>query len=239
VIRVASCQRPILALLILLAPAAGAAPISVAGFTFVDGEVAFADDAWLVSGSGVRFNCTTGGTAASSFAEALSGSDLTQCVNVAGGGDGVVEVLFTNNSILNGTGADLVVFELSGPQSPGTPDPRERFELSVFDGSLFSPFTAFDPIATGFGTPDPTLNVFAVEVDLSAFGIAPGAPVDRVRLHLFDNRLGSKGADIAALGALNSGVPVPEPSSALLCLLGLLSLAARRPTPMSPPPVKS
>jgi hypothetical protein len=214
---------------ILLAPAfASAIPINVGGFTFDVGELAFADDASYVSGSGLRFTCTAGGTAASSFGEALSGSDLTQCVNVSGGGDGVVEVLFTDNSISNGNGTDLVIFEVSGPQSPGTPDARERFEVSVFDGSTFSAFAAFDPVATGFGTPDPTLDVFAIEIDLSSFGLGAGATIDRVRLHLFDNGLGSKGADIAALGAVNSGPPVPEPSTALLLAFGLLALAAWR-----------
>ena len=217
--------------LLIVSTGAQAASISVAGFTFAGGEAAFADDALLVSGSGVRFTCTAGGTAAASFGDALAGSDLTQCVNVSGGGDGVVEVQFSNNSIVNDTGTDLVVFEVSGPQSPGTADPRERFELSVFDGSVFSPFTAFNPIATGFGTPDPTLDVFAVEIDLSAFGIGPGEQVDRIRLHLFDNGFGTKGADIAALGALNSGGSVPEPSSSFLLLLGLVCLAARSRAP--------
>jgi hypothetical protein len=180
----------------LAANLASAAPISVAGFTFDDGERAFADDAFLASGSGVRFNCTAGGTAASSFADALSGSDVTQCVNVSGGGDGIVEVVFTDNSIQNEPGTDLVIFEVSGPQTIGTADPRERFEVSIFDGSGFSSFMAYDPIATGFGTPDPTLDVFAVEIDLSLFGIAAGERVDRLRLHLFDNGLGSKGASL-------------------------------------------
>lgn len=208
--------------------AASAASITVGGFVFDAGEAAFADDAFLVSGSGVRFNCTAGGTAASSFAEALSGSGVTQCANVSGGGDGIVEVRFTDNSIVNGAGTDLVIFEVSGPQSPGTPDPRERFEVSILDGSTYSPFVAFDPVATGFGTPEPTLDIFAVQIDLSSFGIATGVSIDRVRLHLFDNGLGSKGADIAALGALNSGAPVPEPSTALLLGVGLAVLAACR-----------
>ena len=81
---------------------AHAVPISVGGFSFDAGEAAFADTASLVSGSGVRFNCTAGGTAATSYAEALSGSDVTQCVNVSGGGDGIVEVQFTDNSVKNG-----------------------------------------------------------------------------------------------------------------------------------------
>jgi hypothetical protein len=215
-----------LVLMISVPPSVSAAPITVGGFTFDAGEAAFADDAVLVSGSGVRFSCAAGVGAASSFAEALSGSDVTQCANVSGGGDGILEVLFNDNSIINGVGTDLVIFEVSGPQAVGTPDPRERFEVSVFDGTAYSSFTAFDPVATGYGTPDPTLDVFAVEIDLSAFGIAMGAQVDRVRLHLFDNGLGSKGADIAALGAVNSIALVPEPSTALLLGFGLLGLAA-------------
>jgi hypothetical protein len=81
------------ALLVSFSSSARGTPITVGGFTFPAGEVAFADDASFVSGSGVRSTCTAGGTAASSYAEALSGSDLTQCVNVAGGGDGIVEVV--------------------------------------------------------------------------------------------------------------------------------------------------
>ena len=134
----------VLGLVFWSAATASAVPITVGGFTFSAGEAAFADDASLVSGSGVRFTCTAGGAAASSLAEALSGSDVTQCANVSGGGDGIVEILFTDNSIVNGAGTDLVIFEVSGPQSPGTPDPRERFEVSIFDGSSFSSFSAFD-----------------------------------------------------------------------------------------------
>jgi hypothetical protein len=210
-------------MVIIPSSVASGAPIAVGGFTFSEGEVAFADDASLVSGS-VRFSCTAGGTAASSISEALSGSDVTQCVNTVGGGDGTVEVLFTDNSITNGPGTDLVIFEVSGFQSVGTPDPNERFEVSIFDGATYSGFASYDPVSTGYGTLDPSLYIFAVEIDLSDFGLAAGAITDRVRVHLFDVGGGSKAADIAALGALNSGAPVPEPSSGALVLLGLALL---------------
>jgi hypothetical protein len=218
----------VVALLLLQPVAAFASPISAGGFSFAAGEAAFADTASLLSGSGVRFTCTAGGVAASSYAEALAGSDTTQCVNVVGGGDGIVAVQFIDNAVQNGAGVDLIIFEVSGPKAPGTPDPAERFEVSIFNGDSFSPFVGFDPIATGFGTPDPTLDIFAVAIDLSSFGIAPGVSIDQLQLHLFDNGLGSKGADIAALGALNSIGPIPEPATAALLALGLVGLAAGR-----------
>jgi hypothetical protein len=84
-------MRLVLTTLIVLLPAtAFGAPLSVGGFTFAAGESAFADTASLVSGAGVRFNCAAGGAAASSYAEALSGSDVTQCVKQGQGG--VVEL---------------------------------------------------------------------------------------------------------------------------------------------------
>jgi hypothetical protein len=148
---------------------------------------------------------------------------------VALGGDGILEVAFLDNSIINGAGTDLVIFEFSGPKSVGTSDPREYFEVSVLDGTTYSAFVGFDPVATGYGISNPLdSNLFAVEIDLSSFGIALGAQVDRVRLHLFDNGLGSKGADILALGALNSGATIPEPSTALLMSLGLIGLGVKR-----------
>jgi len=67
---------------------------------------------------------------------------------------------------------------------------------------------------------------------LADFGLAAGAQTQRVRLHIFDVGLGTKSADIGALGALNSN-PVPEPTAVALLLLGiallpLLSMRTRR-----------
>jgi hypothetical protein len=125
-----------IAMVLLYAGAAAGAPITIGGFNFAAGEQAFADDAFLVSGT-IRL-CGGGFPVPSSVAEALSGSNVTDCVNNNTGNSGIVELLFTDNLIVNAAGADLVIFELSGPLSPGTPDPRERFELSVFDGTTFT-----------------------------------------------------------------------------------------------------
>ena len=212
---------------VMTATAVNAAPITIGGFTFSAGEVAFADDAFLVSGT-IRFTCATAAAGpAGSVAEALAGHDLERCVNNNTGNSGIVEAIFLDNSIENAPGPDLVIFELSGALPAGTPEPRENFGVSISDGSGFTAFSYFDPIATGTnscGDPSLCLDTFAVQIDLSDFGIADAALVDRVRLHIFDVGLGTKSADIAALGALNSVAPVPEPSTALLLLGGLLGV---------------
>lgn len=214
-------------LLLLWAGAASGAPITVGGFTFIDGEAAFADDAFLVSGT-IRM-CGGGFPPAPSIDVALSGANVTDCANNNTGNSGIVEVLFTDNAVVNGPGPDLVVFELSGSLAPGTPDPRERFELSIFDGTSFTPLQGFEPIATGFnscGDPTVCLDLFAVAIDLSAFGITDGATTDRLQLRIFDVGLGTKSADITAAGALNSQ-PVPEPSTLALVLLGFVGTTMR------------
>ena len=61
----------------------------------------------------------------------------------------------------------MVVFELSGHLEPGTPEPRERFGISIFDGVSFSSFVEFDPIATGLESFPGSLDIFIVEVDLT------------------------------------------------------------------------
>jgi hypothetical protein len=199
---------------------ATATPITVGGFVFDAGEIAFADDAILVSG------VITGGDE-TRIRTVLVGSDISDSFNTGDSGGGIVEVHFLDNSIVNGPGTDLVIFELSGDQPAGTPDPREIFGVSVFNGVEFPSFVTVTPIATGFPDPaDPTLDVFAVEVDIGAFGVPDGAATDRVRLHIFNANLGSKSADLTALGVLNSGAPVPEPSTPALLILGALLLRA-------------
>ncbi len=200
----------------LTAPVAMATPIELAGFTFEMGEQAFADDAFLVSGT-IRWWCVTPGLQpATSVAEALTGSDTDHCVNNDTGNSGVVEVVFVDNTIVNEAGVDLVIFEGSGTLPAGTPDPRERFGVAIFDGSAFTGFQYFDPISFGSG------GFFTVEIDLDAFGVASGGLVSRVQLHVFDVGLGTKSADISALGALNS---VPEASTGVLVSIGLMLLA--------------
>ena len=203
----------------IIAASVQATPIAVAGFTFADGERSFADDAFIVSG------VITGADNAG-VQRILVGSNIADSFNTGDSGGGIVEVRFLDNVVVNGPGTDLVIFELSGDQPPGTPDPREVFGFSVWNGTAFSSFTTMTPIATGFPDPaDATLDIFKIEIDLSSFGLLASASTDRVRLHIYNANLGSKSADLTALGAMNSS-PVPEPASGTLVATGLLALFA-------------
>jgi hypothetical protein len=91
----------------LFATSASAAPIGVGGFTFTEGEAAFADDAVLVSG------VITGADAAT-IKTVLVGSNIADSFNTGDSGGGIVEVLFTDNVIVNGTGTLRVVGRSTG-----------------------------------------------------------------------------------------------------------------------------
>ncbi len=200
----------------LVAGRVDATPLEVAGFVFADGERAFVDSASLVLG-------TVTGTTEEEVQSVLVGPDLGPSIRVITPDEAVIELVFEDNLMLNGDGTDLVIFERSGSgPAPGTPDPNERFGVSIFDGVSFSPFAYLDPVATGFPDPlgDTTLQIYVVEIDLSDFGLAAGATSDRFRIHLVDN-LASRSADPMGAAALNS---VPEPGTFVTLALGLACL---------------
>jgi hypothetical protein len=202
-----------------LATPAYSLPIVVAGFTFPAGEEAFADDTLNVSGPVLDPNTVR---------RVLTGSNIADSFNTGDSNPTVIEVRFIDNAIENGPGVDLIVFELSGDKPAGTPDPREIFDIAVWTGATFSAFARVAPVATGWNDPaDSTLDVFAVQVDLSTFGVPAGMVIDRVRVAVFNANLGSKSADLTGLGALHSVAPIPEPSSGVLVLFGLMFLARR------------
>jgi len=209
----------ILAAALFLPGVAAGTPLTVAGFTFSAGEEAFADDAVVVSG-------TVTGATAEQIRSTLAGSNLGDSIRVITPDIAVIEVSFSDNAIVNGSGTDLVIFELSGSGTPvGFADTNERFEISVLGSAGFSPFVEVVPVNTGFLAPhDATLSAYVVEIDLATFGFEAGEVTDRVQIRLVDH-LETRSADPTALGALNS---VPEPSTGLLLALGLLSLTAVR-----------
>ena len=115
--------------LCLLAMSAFASPINVGGYSF-SSEAAFADEAFLVSGT-IRFTCLGGGWGvnppASTVAEAVAGSDLSHCVNHNTGNSGIVEAVFSNNLILNDAQISLSLSFLVRLQ-PGRQIPERTLE---------------------------------------------------------------------------------------------------------------
>jgi len=199
--------------LVLLPRLASGTPITVAGFTFAEGEQAFADDVIFVGGPLLDMNLVRA---------ALIGSDLPGSFNTGDSNPTLLEIRFTDNAIQNGPGVDLVIFERSGSKPLGSPDPREIFDISVYNGASFQPYLTVTPISTGF------TDTFAVQVDLGSFGVAPGVIVDRIRVAVYNVNLGSKSADLTAVGALHSVAAIPEPSTLMLTLLGLLGVQVLR-----------
>lgn len=204
--KIAVCS---LALSFVIASAAEASPITVGGFTFTEGEAAFADAATVVSG-------TVTGATATEVNDTLVGSGVGDSIRVITPDVAVIEVLFSDNAIENGLGTDLIVFELSGSApAAGFADVNERFEVSLLISGAFTSFVEVVPISTGVIAPhDSTLAVYAVEIDLDDFGASPGGHVDRLQIRLIDH-LVTRSADPTAFGALHSA---PEPRLVLLAL---------------------
>lgn len=179
------------------------AAVTIAGFTFNAGAQAFADDAFVTSGS------VTGADAAT-VRSVLVGSNTEDSIRVTTPDVAEIEVSFSDNAISNGAGTDLVIFERSGSTFPvGSADPNERFELAIWHGAAFTPFVSVDPVNTGTVSPsDPTLSLYVVEIDLDDFGFATAETTQRIKIRLVDN-LVSRSADPTAFGARNSVVASP------------------------------
>jgi hypothetical protein len=202
-------------LALLLAPAGGA-QIPIAGYVF--DSAAAPDVAIPVPGSHPEF---AGPGTACAVAPTLAGLSLQQSVDTVftdslvtswAFGRARARLDFTDNVVVNGAGADLVVFEIGG---------AEGFSLQVFVDALctYSNAISYTPAATGF-TVDPCGTMVnpinAKAIDLSDFGVLPGAAVQRLLIDNLGQPGGAVGADLAAVMALHSGPPQPFAE----CLLG-------------------
>lgn len=168
---------------------------------YVFDDNAFADQINLLAGSvaGALVNTTT--------LDDLAGSSLGDTVEgTFAPVDTQIEFVFTDNAIVNGVGADFVVFEAAA---------AETFQIIV-NGVMQS----FTPVSLGFSE---FWNVNAAAIDLSTFGVAAGASVTSV---VWQNT--PTGSDPTGVGALNSIAAVPEPTALALVGLGLAGFASAR-----------
>lgn len=186
----------------LFASSAHAAFISVGGMNIDDYK--FADSVLLVSGSAPK------------DASNAEGFDFDQFITIDL--DDVLSVGFTDNVLFNGSGFDILVFELAGIV--------ENSSLSLlFGGSEVSgTFLSTDrSLGTQF-----QVNIFGF--DLSDFGIGIGEYLlDPLFLSPINNN-----PDIAAIAAINSitseqyKVPTPTTASMMLFLLVAIAFRAKR-----------
>jgi hypothetical protein len=164
-------------------------------------------------------------TNAASLAEALTDHTLSTWVQATAAGDSTAATVllgFSDNRLVNGPGDDLVLFEVG----------HEAYEYSQegFD-SLW--VTVNGRTRLYFTTETTTTvddhNVNMTRIDLSHFGLAEGAVLDRVQIGLGYDTRGSL-PQLQLVAAMNSvAAPVPEPASlALLAAGGLLLVAALR-----------
>lgn len=200
--------------LCLAAPAGARAQISLGGFQF--DALAGPDLVVPLPGSQPEF-----GGAASACASVASypGQSLSQSVStvlqsnsVANWmfGRAVVRLDFLDNRIVNGPGPDLVVFEIGG---------AENFALSVFFDSIceWSQERTYSVAPTGIQAGcGPTSGINTRAIDLSDFGILPGAGVQRLRIDNLGAPGGAVGSDLAQVLPLNSAPPAATPAPCLL-----------------------
>ncbi len=177
------------------------AAVTVGGISFDDD--AFADSLGTVVGS------WTYGGGATSLADALTGSDPADFAYCFGTTCSV-QVNFGDNRAVNGSGADIAIFELGS---------AEMFAVRI--GSTTLSFTA---VSTGESAGGFALLVALI--DLDDFGLGAGETLSS--LTLFPSPTDDP-ADFTVIGAKNNlSVSVPEPGTLALLGLGLAGLAATR-----------
>jgi hypothetical protein len=214
-----------------------AAPTTYDGITFPDGDISFADSVirYLPAFSGGNVPTDTNYT---DPLEALGAPDYsTPNGSVSLGSGGLLELLFTDNSLTNSGDSDddLHIFEIG-------PDVENTFVYVRPTASTLALLSGSFTLDDGFiSVGEVSGSTSSIDIDFTFTGFAASAlTFDAVRL--IDNPAegntggATVGADIDAVGAIFSAPPpppdntVPAPASLPLLLLGLLGVTAARRT---------
>lgn len=194
----------------LLAALPAAQALQIGGLTLA--EAGFADT--LIASQGVY--TTSGG----SLAQALTDHSLSTWARSATPGAFVV-LGFSDNRVVNGAGNDIALFEQG----------HEAYEYSQEGFDSFN-ITINGITRTYFTTETTTIvddhNVNMTSLDLSFFGIAEGASIDRLQIGM-DYVTRDSLPQLMLVAAIHSvAAPVPEPAAWALMLAGLGAVGARR-----------
>jgi hypothetical protein len=227
-----SFQVFVLSVLLLLPASTAAHAVVLYGLNFDDS--AFSDSATHVFGDinylgFSRDGLPITGDDDTDLSTALNGPDLY--AHIEGLGDSstkspyVVDVEFLDNTIFNGLGPDLVLWERGLAEPVG---------VAVYDPRIMS-FTSriqFASVRVGDlpGSVDVTPGVNTASVNFDSWGLPAGLEINRIRI--YGGNGGDPSADIAAIGGLNSRFVsqsvIPEPTTLFLLGSSLFGLAVRR-----------
>ena len=209
--------------------AAHAVTMTVGGRTFVDNS--YADT--VISSFGVF--TTSGGTLAQVLGDSGPAGLTTWASSATPGAS--VTLGFTDNTVVNGLGDDLALFEVGHYAFEYSQDSFDTFKVTI-NGITRNYFVSeTTTIVTLANDSDAQYNVNMTTLDLSSFGLAPGATISQVQIGLDyitinQNPAPASTPQLMMAAAINSGpiAAVPEPATwmSLFAGLGVVGAVARR-----------